>query len=252
MSLNLKKKRVSELLEKVNLTNYGHKYPHTLSGGEQQRVALIRAIAPRPRVMLMDEPFSGLDDRLRDEVRDYTLEILRDEQVAVLLVTHDPNEAMKMADHLFLMRDGELVQQGAPYNIYNSPMDLEVAQFFSDINVLKGAVKNSQVDTPFGPFLTPGLIDGISVSIVIRPQHLKLDFDRNGVGPEPSVSDGIAAKGRIVRSRFVGKESIVEMEIDNFPLRLKVTIPGVFLPPNGVPLWVSMRRDRCFVFPNNN
>ncbi len=252
LSLALKKKRVLDLLKKVNLTDYENKYPHTLSGGEQQRVALIRAIAPRPRVMLMDEPFSGLDDRLRDEVRDYTLKILRDEKVAVLLVTHDPNEAMKMADNIFLMRDGELVQQGAPYNIYNSPIDLEVAKFFSDINVLKGIVKNSQVDTPFGPFFTPGLIDGVSVSIVIRPQHLKLDFDRNGKGPEPSISDGIAAKGQIVNSRFVGKESIVEMEIDNFSLRLKITIPGVFLPPNGVELWVSMRRDRCFVFTDNN
>lgn len=241
--------RVSELLRKVNLENYDQKYPHMLSGGEQQRIALIRAIAPKPPVMLMDEPFSGLDDRLRDEIRDYTLYLLRDEKAAVLIVTHDPDEAMKMADYIALMRDGEIVQHGAPYNIYNSPSDIRVAKFFSQINIIDGVVQNSQVNTAFGPFFMPGLINGTAVSIVIRPQHLKLDFDRNGKGPEPSVSDGIAARGLVLSSRFVGKESIVELEIDKFALKLVVTIPGVFLPSKGVALWASMRRDRCFVFP---
>ena len=246
---NILKNRVKELLQKVNLEDFAFKYPHMLSGGEQQRIALIRAIAPKPKVMLMDEPFSGLDDRLRDEIRDYTLNLLREEKVAVLLVTHDPNEAMKMADNIALMRSGKVVQQGAPYNIYNSPIDIDVAKFFSDLNIIEGIVNNSQVDTPFGPFFTPGLIDGTTVSIAIRPQHLKLDFDRNGKGPEPSTSDGIAAKGYVINARFVGKESIVELEIKNYMLRFRVTIPGVFLPPSGVALWLSMRRDRCFVFP---
>lgn len=242
-------KRVMSLLQRVNLDNFHNKYPDMLSGGEQQRIALIRAIAPKPQVMLMDEPFSGLDDRLRDEIRDFSLNLLREEKVAVLLVTHDPNEAMKMADNIILIRDGKLVQQGAPYNIYNSPLDFEVAKFFSDINLIEGMVNNSQVETPFGPFFTPGLINGTSVSIAIRPQHLKLDFDRNGKGPEPTVSDGIAARGNIIKARFIGKESIVEIEMENFLLRLIVTIPGVFLPPVKTLLWVSMRRDRCFVFP---
>ena len=246
---NMLNKRVNELLQKVNLEDFAFKYPHMLSGGEQQRIALIRAIAPKPRVMLMDEPFSGLDDRLRDEIRDYTLSLLREEKAAVLLVTHDPNEAMKMADNIALMREGKVVQQGAPYNIYNSPIDIGVAKFFSDINIIDGIVSNSQVDTPFGPFFTPGLVNGTTVSIAIRPQHLKLDFDRNGKGPEPSPSDGIAAKAYVLTARFVGKESIVELEIKNYLLRFRVTIPGVFLPPSGVALWVSMRRDRCFVFP---
>ncbi|OZA09433.1 MAG: Fe3+/spermidine/putrescine ABC transporter ATP-binding protein, partial [Rhodobacterales bacterium 17-64-5] len=88
-------RRVGELLEKVNLHGFGAKFPHALSGGEQQRVALARALAPRPRVMLMDEPFSGLDNRLRDGVRDRTLELLKEEATAVLLVTHEPDEAMR-------------------------------------------------------------------------------------------------------------------------------------------------------------
>ena len=98
--------RAEEMLERVRLAGFGPSYPHELSGGEQQRVALARAIAPRPRIMLMDEPFSGLDNRLRDGIRDETLEILKEEGTAVVLVTHEPEEAMRMADEIALMRGG--------------------------------------------------------------------------------------------------------------------------------------------------
>ena len=98
-----------KLLKKIGLDGFQQKYPHTLSGGEQQRVALAIAISSIPMVMLMDEPFSGLDKRLRDEIRDETIEILRNEGVAVLIVTHEPEEAMNMADNIALMRDGKII-----------------------------------------------------------------------------------------------------------------------------------------------
>jgi len=133
---SIRRARAEELLERVDLAGYGAQMPHELSGGEQQRVALARAVAPGPRIMLLDEPFSGLDDRLRDGIRDETLEVLREAGTAVLMVTHDPGgEAMKMADEIALMRDGKIVQKGAPYTIYNSPIDKDAASFFSDINV---------------------------------------------------------------------------------------------------------------------
>ncbi|MEP4638875.1 MAG: ABC transporter ATP-binding protein, partial [Yoonia sp.] len=119
--------RVTKLLAKVGMSRHADAYPHELSGGEQQRIALARALAPSPRVMLMDEPFSGLDDRLRDDIRDETLEVLKEEGTAVLLVTHEPGEAMRMADEIALMRGGVVVQRGAPYNIYNAPADREAA-----------------------------------------------------------------------------------------------------------------------------
>ena len=132
-----KKERSFNLLEKVSLAHLTGHYPHSLSGGEQQRVALIRALAPQPKIMLMDEPFSGLDDRLRDEIRDETFNLLRSEDAAVLMVTHDPQEAMKVADEIALMRDGKILQRGAPYNIYNAPVDLKALQFFSDANAIQ-------------------------------------------------------------------------------------------------------------------
>ena len=244
-----KAERVQALLMRVELSGYEHKYPHELSGGEQQRVALARAVAPRPRVLLMDEPFSGLDDRLRDDVRDATLELLKDEGTAVLLVTHEPEEAMRMADQIALMRAGRIVQQGAPYNIYNAPKDREAAAFFSDINVVSGVVKNALTETPFGQFLVPGAQDGDEVEIIIRPQHLRLDFDRDGKGPNPTVKEGTPAKGRVARARYLGNHSLVEFEMEYDGSRLQVTVPGVFLPETGRVLWLSMRRDRCFVFP---
>ena len=240
---------VDGLLRRVGIAHLKDRYPHLLSGGEQQRVALVRALAPRPRVLLMDEPFSGLDDRLRDDVRDETLAILHDRGTAALLVTHDPGEAMRMADKIALMRAGRIVQSGAPYNIYNAPVDREAAAFFSDLNVIEGIVRGAQVDTPFGAFLAPGHPDGTPVEIVIRPQHLRLDFDRHGEGPRPTETDGVPARGCVIRARFVGNQSLVEMRMDHDGSRLRASIPSVFLPRPDTPMWLSMRRDRCYVFP---
>jgi len=241
--------RVAEMLGRVELSRYAGSYPHELSGGEQQRVALARALAPRPRIMLMDEPFSGLDDRLRDDIRDSTLDLLKEEGTAVLLVTHEPLEAMRMADEIALMRDGRIVQRGAPWNIYNAPVDRAAMAFFSDINVIRGTVRGALTETPFGAFLAPGVPDGAEVDIVIRPQHLKIDFDRDGRGPLPTPQDGTPARGVVQRARFMGNESLVEFRMDHDGSILKATVPNVFLPKPGKALWLMIRRDRCVVFP---
>ena len=243
-----KARRVGELLEKVDLSGFGKKHPHELSGGEQQRVALARALAPRPRVMLMDEPFSGLDNRLRDGIRDRTLELLKEEGAAVLLVTHEPDEAMRMADEIALMRAGRIVQKGAPYNVYNAPVDRAAAAFFSDINVIQGVSRGALTETPFGAFLTPGHKEGARVEIVIRPQHLRIDFDRAGKGPNPTPEDGTPARGTVLRSRYLGRESLVDFAMDFEGAKLTASVPGVFLPKPGTVLWLMIRRDRCFVF----
>ena len=241
--------RVAGLLDRMTLAGFATNYPHELSGGEQQRVALARALAPRPRVMLMDEPFSGLDNRLRDAIRDETLEVLKDEGTAVLLVTHEPDEALRMADEIALMRDGRIVQQGSPYNIYNAPVDRAAAAFFSDVNVIRGRSRGALTETPFGAFLTPGQADGAEVDIVIRPQHLKIDFDRAGRGPNPTRDEGTPARGTVARARFLGHESLVDFTMEFDGSRLTAAVPGVFLPRPGTHLWLMIRRDRCFVFP---
>lgn len=244
-----KRARVEELLRKVDLIRYIDEFPHQLSGGEQQRVALARALAPRPRIMLMDEPFSGLDNRLRDGIRDETLALLKEEDTAVLLVTHEPEEAMRMADEIALMRGGKIVQRGAPYNVYTRPVDKAAVAFFSDINVLGARVEGALADTPFGQFLAPGVPDGTDVEIVFRPQHVKLDFDRAGKGPLPTPAAGVAARGVVERARFLGNESLVEFRMDFDGSILRATVPNVFVPEAGRVMWLTVRRDRCFVFP---
>jgi iron(III) transport system ATP-binding protein len=242
---------IQTYLGRVGLTGYERKYPHQLSGGEQQRVALARALAPKPRIMLMDEPFSGLDNRLRDDVRDEALSILKDEGTAVLLVTHEPDEAMRMSDRIALMRAGKIVQIGAPYHIYNHPVDREAAAFFSDINVVHGVVQNRQTNTPFGLFLTPGLADRADVEIIVRPQHLDIHED-TGKAPETTVECGVHARGVVQRARFMGAGSLVEVRMDHDGALLRATVPYAYLPTQGTPIWLGLRRDRCFVFPCEN
>ncbi len=241
--------RVEELLTRVNLASFVKAFPHQLSGGEQQRVALARALAPRPKIMLMDEPFSGLDNRLRDGIRDETLNILKEEDTAVLLVTHEPEEAMRMADQIALMRDGKIVQQGAPYNLYTSPRDLAAVSFFSDANVIRTTVQGALAQTAFGQFFAPGMADGTEVDIVFRPQHVRIDFDRAGRGPNPTPSDGTPARAVVQRARFMGSESLVEFQLDHDNSVLRATVPNVFLPQPGAVMWLTIPRARCFVFP---
>ena len=247
-SKNRKRAKSEYLLSKVGLEKLIDSYPYALSGGEQQRVALARAMALRPKIMLMDEPFSGLDNRLRDEIRDDTLDILKSEKTAVLLVTHDPEEAMRMADEIALMRNGQIVQKGAPYNVYNSPLDREAMAFFSDLNAINARVAGSLADTAFGQFFAPGYQDGTEVQIAFRPQHVRIDFDRNGKGPNPTSSQGVAACGEVIRSRFMGSDSLVEFRMDYDGSVLKATVPYVFLPQSGRKLWLTIPRDRCFIF----
>jgi iron(III) transport system ATP-binding protein len=241
--------RVEEMLERVHMRLFIDMFPHQLSGGEQQRIALARALAPRPRIMLMDEPFSGLDNRLRDGIRDETLAILKQEDTAVLLVTHEPDEAMRMADEIALMRDGKIVQRGAPYNVYTRPVDRDSVAFFSDANRFRTEVEGALAMTPFGRFLAPGLPDGTSVDIVFRPQYVRIDFDRAGVGPSATAAEGTAAKAEVIRARFMGNESLVEFCLSHGGAVMKVTVPGVFLPQAGTIMWLRIRRDKCFVFP---
>ncbi len=129
-------------LGRVGLARHADDYPHRLSGGEQQRAALARAIAPRPGVLLMDEPFSGLDRRLRDSVREETLAVLNESGATSLIVTHDPEEAMRMADRIALMHEGRLVQVGTPEDLFLRPQTLFAARFFSDINELDAVVRD--------------------------------------------------------------------------------------------------------------
>jgi iron(III) transport system ATP-binding protein len=196
-------------LDRVGLGDYADAYPHMLSGGEQQRVALARAVAPRPSVLLMDEPFSGLDRSLRDEVREDTLAVLRESRVTCVIVTHDPEEALRMADRIALMRLGTLVQVDVPEVIYRCPADLFVARFFCELNEIPGVVRDGKVDTPVGVFAAPGLPEGASAVVAIRPTGIRL------------LAPGAGVPGRLERRRFLGVVDMFEVAVNGVDRRLK-------------------------------
>ncbi|MEM0987604.1 MAG: ABC transporter ATP-binding protein [Pseudomonadota bacterium] len=232
-------------LDRVGLAGFGDKYPHMLSGGEQQRVALARALAPRPRIMLMDEPFSGLDNRLRDEVRDDTLSILREEGTAVLLVTHDPAEAMRMSDWIALMRRGTVVQTGAPHELYHRPLDRETAAFFSDLNVLTGRVAAGRVATPFGDVPTPDLQDGAPAEVVIRPQHVSV---MDSPAPSQPATRVTVIPAIVVRARFLGAHTLIEARLTNTDQMIRAMVPQAYLPSPGETLNLAVSPADCLVF----
>jgi iron(III) transport system ATP-binding protein len=191
-------------LARMGMESHLGSYPHALSGGEQQRVALARAIAPRPSVLLMDEPFSGLDMRLRNTVREETLAVLRETGATCVIVTHDPEEAMLLGDRIAMMRSGEIVQLGTPEELYYRPVNKFVAHFFSDINIISATCKEQSCQTPLGTFQTAGIGDGRRVDICIRPHGISI------------VSGAGAIAGRIVRHRFIGESDLLDIEIDGY------------------------------------
>lgn len=147
---------IMDNLDIVGMADYKNRYPHELSGGQQQRVSLARAIAPSPRIILMDEPFSGLDARLRDSVREETLAILKHSKAGTIMVTHAPDEAMYMSDTIYLMHCGTMAQQGTPHDLYHHPINGFVAEFMGDVNRFEGTVctgdKGMVVQTLLGEF----------------------------------------------------------------------------------------------------
>jgi iron(III) transport system ATP-binding protein len=161
-------------LESVGLLGKGNRYPSFLSGGEQQRVALARAIVPRPRVILMDEPFSGLDQRLRETVRAETLLLLKQSGATALLVTHDPLEALAVADHIIVMREGSIVQQGTADAILNTPADAKVARFLGPFNEFVGTVRNSRVETELGTYDVPNFAEADKVVVFVAPGDIAM------------------------------------------------------------------------------
>ncbi len=166
--------RVLEVLEMVGLPKAGRRMPHELSGGEQQRVALARALAPKPDVILLDEPFSNLDAPQRDRVRREVRSILVEARATALFVTHDQEEALAMSDEVAVMRDGRIIQQGSPTDLYLEPADPWVARFLGEAEFLPGHIGSQpEVHTVFGRFPTSSAIRG-DVEVMIRPEAVRL------------------------------------------------------------------------------
>ncbi len=225
-------------LRRVGLADRGADYPHMLSGGQQQRLALARSVAPRPGVLLLDEPFSSLDARLRETVREETLAVLRETNVTSLIVTHDPEEAMILGDRVALLRQGRIAQIGTGAEIYREPIDLSAARFFSPLSEIEAVVANGHAATPLGAVATPGIADGTAVTVAIRPAggaRLRL------AGP--------GTPGRVVSKRDAIGEDLCEVNVAGLDTPLAIRQPASSALTVGQDVFVTLNREHVLVFP---
>jgi iron(III) transport system ATP-binding protein len=201
--------RVEELLELIGMKGLGGRYPHQLSGGQQQRVALARALATHPDLVLLDEPFSSLDPSLRAGVRADVKRLLQSAGATALLVTHDQDEALSLADRVAVIRDGTVCQCDTPQDLYDGPTDTDVAGFVGDANLVHGVFRDGSVRTAFGDLSCRCHMGtqpaDIAAVVLIRPEQVKLC----------PVGEDCALAGRILEHEYHGHDSVIRVKPDD-------------------------------------
>lgn len=217
--------RVGQLLELVGLVGYERRRPYELSGGEQARVALARALAPEPSLVLLDEPFAALDAGLRAEVRDDVRRVLHETGATGVLVTHDQEEALSVADQVAVMRFGRVVQAASPLELYTQPADLEVARFVGAAVELPATAGAGSADTPLGVVHVPSGASGVGV-VLVRPEQIVV----SGEGVRATVQDVV----------FHGHDALLRVELaGGRPVMLRVMAPVTARPGDAIHVSVA-------------
>ncbi len=237
-----RKWRIMDALARVGLEAFAAAWPHMLSGGQQQRVALARALAPRPAVLLLDEAFASLDARLREQVRDDTLHVLQEAGIATLIVTHDAEEAMFMADRIALMNAGQIEQLGTPTELYLNPASRFVATFLGEVNVLPARLWGGAAETPIGTLPPRGtLVPEGAAEVLLRPEGLLI---------QPP--GGNAPQAEVEACRLLGATTLVHLAVPDGQgglLHLHARLPPGTWLSRGEKVGVTMDPERAFVFP---
>ena len=223
-------------LKRVGLDQYSQDYPHILSGGEQQRVALARAITPRPSVLLMDEPFSDLDSRLRAMMREETLAILRETRATCMIVTHSPEEAMRLGNRIALMRKGRLVQTGSAEEIYYAPLDIDAARLFSDLNEIPCEVTCGKVASPLGQFAANRVADTTDAMLCVRHTDVRV------------LMPGRGKRGRVLSTRFLGEEALLEIGVEGLDDPIIARVRQADASPSGTEVGVAIEKSGVMIF----
>ena len=229
--------RAQEMLERVELAGVAERLPHTLSGGEAQRVALARALATDPDVMLLDEPFSGLDPQLRIDLAAAVCRVLRESGTVGVLVGHNPEDAMRFADRISVMQGGRVLQLGTPDDIYSRPADAFCAGILGSVNRIPVHVHGEQVATPFGPVAAPGFADGSRAELLVREEGLVLGEGR------PATVQSV---------RVLGALAVVEVRPSGEDRVFHARVPADAAPSAGSDVGIRLDPARAFVFPAGN
>ncbi|SDK75566.1 ABC transporter ATP-binding protein [Natronincola ferrireducens] len=190
---NYREDKVQEMLDLMELKGQEEKYPNQLSGGQKQRVALARALAVEPKVLLLDEPFSNLDLRLRETMREFICSLQKKLNITTILVTHDKEEALMISDKIAVMLEGEIKQFGSPVDLYENPVSEEVANFFGEANYLTGTIEKGYFNSSIGKFQTH-INHHSSVRAMIRPEKIEISSQMYKTG----------IKGTVIKKRYAG------------------------------------------------
>lgn len=228
--------RIAALLERFQAAGLADQYPHTLSGGEQQRVAIARAMAREPALLLLDEPFSGLDGQLRAQVRASVLDDLRAAGATVLIVTHDPEEAMAFADELILMAEGRILQNGTPESCYRQPVSEAAARLLGEVLMVPAIVRGGNADTALGRIPAPNHSDG-PARFAVRPEDMRIA----DAGAPASVS----------HVRFGGSTYLADIVLDGASLAIPVK-DAALQPGATVRIAFDTTRARPHLLPHDN
>lgn len=247
------RERVLKALSLVHLDGLEKRPAPFLSGGQQQRLALARALVAEPLVLLLDEPLSNLDAKLREEMRLELRDLIKRLNMTTLYVTHEQLEALTMSDIIGVMKDGQIVQEGSPLEIYRKPAEQFVAEFIGKSNFLPARVRSrgrqegiglGQVETPIGPlncYLETGIDIGDSVMVVVRPENVSLCQDKNP-------SDSNIVEGEVEVVSFLGDAFDCTLKVADHRIRLKLHPSAV--PKSGEKVWISLPSESCLIIRN--
>ena len=245
--------RARRALAELGMNDLADRYPHALSGGQQQRVALLRALVPRPRVMLLDEPFSTLDEHLRHEVRMETMGLLAGRDAVTVLVTHDAEEAMLLGDRIVVMREGRIVQDAPPNEVYARPADLFTARLFGPLNLFEGNVSGGRVVTPVGPVAAPGFTESSAVTVAVRADGLDLEDAAGGSADRVRVRvrsvRRLGAWTLVLMTRADGAREARGAGESSPEPTIQARLPGEATVAAGDTLAVRPKPGQAFVFP---
>jgi len=225
MSKKEMKSRVTELLDTLDLSGYEDKYPRNLSGGEQQRVALARAMAYNPKVLLLDEPLSNLDAKLRSEARRWLSDLQDETNVTTLYVTHDQAEASALSDEIVILNQGEVEQEGTPYEVFESPQNRFVAEFLGKINILEGKIRSTN-----GDGVTFRSSDKIKLNLRSIQSMVERDEATIAIAPEDfEIADGDHSNGRtdsihgiVDKKLYLGDKTELVVDVGGYDLIIRV------------------------------
>ena len=236
-------KETFEILKKIGLPHYANVYPHQLSGGQKQLVAIARSLLTKPKLIMMDEPFANLDERLKNKIRDITLHLLQKTFTTALIITHDPDDAMFMGDFIAIMNNGKILQFDTPENIYNNPSSSFVARFFGETLSIKSKVNNKKAKTIFGPINITNSKNGKEIEIVFRPEAFNITKNK-------SKNRTKKIKSRIIAVRYISDNSYLHLDILNnsFKKHIHIKVPGKFIPPKNKICYINIGKKNFFVF----